>query len=411
MKKAKKFLTALTASVLSVSALSSFTASAENEAPVSNNDYIAEQLIKELDEHMAEKGYVKANEKFHSLYCKRPYFSQLYNPNSYYLEYFEDYEKRPDCPGVWAFNIDSAYIDLYCEFSEEISTDDINNYIKEKHPEFEDNKFNGKIFHIRDYLIPANDKLDIKGLIDELKENNMIETAELRYGRILERSGYAGHHIQPMSWFQPTDSLYTSVADEFITTKQDILDYYAAGNIDCEFGLIVTAKKLPEDVEYISFEEKYDNDLFELIAGPYYGYIPITPEEAAELDKEIFDAIEFFSAVPHENTLENQIDLLYEINNDVYIYSNDIGYADGGGRNLPLMTIEVDVTNAINGDANCDGKFTIADSTAILQALGNPDKYGLSLEGEYNADCSGTFDGVTAADAVFIQRKLAKGIE
>ncbi|MBR6580571.1 MAG: hypothetical protein IKK66_04665 [Ruminococcus sp.] len=409
MKKTKRFLTALTASVLSVSALSSFTASAENETPVSNNDYIAEQLIKELDEYMAEKGYVKANEKFYPLYFERPYFSRLYNPNSYQLAYFEDYENRPDCPGVWGVNVDSAYIDLYCEFSEGISTDDINNYIKEKHPEFEDNKFNGKIFHIRDYRIPANDKIDIKGLIDELKENNMIETAELRYGDIQERSGYAGHHMEPMSWFRPTE-VFSSIADEFITTKQDILDYYAAGNIDCEFGIIVITEKLPEGVEYIPFGDMYNIDYYNKTAD-YHGYIPITPEEAAELDKEIFDAIEFFSAVPHENTLENQIDLLYEINNDVYIYSNDIGYADGGGRNLPLMTIEVDVTNAINGDANCDKKFTIADSTAILQSIGNPDKYGLSLEGEYNADCSGTFDGVTAADAVFIQRKLAKGIE
>ena len=39
------------------------------------------------------------------------------------------------------------------------------------------------------------------------------------------------------------------------------------------------------------------------------------------------------------------------------------------------------------GDANCDGKVTIADSTAILQALGNPDKYGLSKQGAINADC------------------------
>ena len=36
------------------------------------------------------------------------------------------------------------------------------------------------------------------------------------------------------------------------------------------------------------------------------------------------------------------------------------------------------------GDANCDGEVTIADSTAILQALGNPNKYGLSKQGAFN---------------------------
>lgn len=59
------------------------------------------------------------------------------------------------------------------------------------------------------------------------------------------------------------------------------------------------------------------------------------------------------------------------------------------------------------GDANCDGKVTIADSTAILQSLGNPDKYGLSEKGAANADVDGVL-GVTAADAVTIQKLDAK---
>ncbi|MBR6581149.1 MAG: RICIN domain-containing protein [Ruminococcus sp.] len=54
------------------------------------------------------------------------------------------------------------------------------------------------------------------------------------------------------------------------------------------------------------------------------------------------------------------------------------------------------------GDANCDGKVTIADATAILQHLGNQDKYGLSERGAVNADVTG--GGVTADDAVFIKR-------
>ncbi len=61
----------------------------------------------------------------------------------------------------------------------------------------------------------------------------------------------------------------------------------------------------------------------------------------------------------------------------------------------------------LNGDANCDQKYTIADSTAILQALGNPDKYGLSTQGLFNADSTG--DGLTVEDAVAIKTALAKG--
>ena len=65
------------------------------------------------------------------------------------------------------------------------------------------------------------------------------------------------------------------------------------------------------------------------------------------------------------------------------------------------------VGDILYGDANCDGKVTIADSTAILQSLGNPDKYGLSDEGTANADVDGV-KGITAADAIAIQKLDAK---
>lgn len=59
--------------------------------------------------------------------------------------------------------------------------------------------------------------------------------------------------------------------------------------------------------------------------------------------------------------------------------------------------------NNMFGDANCDDKVTIADATAILQALGNPDKYGLSEQGAINADCCNNGDGVLTNDALAIQ--------
>jgi hypothetical protein len=60
------------------------------------------------------------------------------------------------------------------------------------------------------------------------------------------------------------------------------------------------------------------------------------------------------------------------------------------------------------GDANCDGKVSIADATAILQSLGNPDKYALSEQGAANADIADTGNGVTVEDAAAIQRIDAK---
>ena len=68
-------------------------------------------------------------------------------------------------------------------------------------------------------------------------------------------------------------------------------------------------------------------------------------------------------------------------------------------------------TGTLWGDANCDEKVTIADSTAILQALGNPDKYGLSTQGAINADVIDNGDGVKTSDALAIQAVDAKLIK
>lgn len=63
------------------------------------------------------------------------------------------------------------------------------------------------------------------------------------------------------------------------------------------------------------------------------------------------------------------------------------------------------------GDANCDGVVSIADATAILQHLGNRDKYALTKQGEKNADCYDVGSGITAADALSIQKLDAKQID
>jgi mannan endo-1,4-beta-mannosidase len=80
----------------------------------------------------------------------------------------------------------------------------------------------------------------------------------------------------------------------------------------------------------------------------------------------------------------------------------------GGSSTTTTTPSEPGAEATLIGDANCDGKVTIADATAILQAVGNPDKYGLSEQGVANADCSNPGDGVTAADALAIKRLDAK---
>jgi hypothetical protein len=56
----------------------------------------------------------------------------------------------------------------------------------------------------------------------------------------------------------------------------------------------------------------------------------------------------------------------------------------------------------LKGDANVDGKVTVADAVAILQSIGNKDKYELKPQGKLNGDVDGVA-GITGSDALRIQ--------
>ena len=70
-----------------------------------------------------------------------------------------------------------------------------------------------------------------------------------------------------------------------------------------------------------------------------------------------------------------------------------------------------DQNEILYGDANYDGKVSIADATAILQYIANRDKYKLTDKGMKNADCCDVGDGITAKDALAIQKLDAKLID
>ncbi|MDE6426233.1 MAG: dockerin type I repeat-containing protein [Ruminococcus sp.] len=78
---------------------------------------------------------------------------------------------------------------------------------------------------------------------------------------------------------------------------------------------------------------------------------------------------------------------------------------------IPGSFINIEVTDVENilpeptllGDANEDGKVTIADAVLIMQALSNPNDFQLTPQGMANADMVGDGDGVTVMDALRIQ--------
>ena len=68
---------------------------------------------------------------------------------------------------------------------------------------------------------------------------------------------------------------------------------------------------------------------------------------------------------------------------------------------LPVMSSAVDI---LYGDANEDGETNVADAVLIMQSLSNPNEYKLTAKGMDNADVCNRGDGVTAMDALSIQK-------
>lgn len=86
---------------------------------------------------------------------------------------------------------------------------------------------------------------------------------------------------------------------------------------------------------------------------------------------------------------------------------------DGGTETTASSSTSTGSGNSdiLLGDANNDGKVTIADAAAIIQALGNPDKYALDEAGTANAGGCDGVDGVTVMDALAIQMLEAGSID
>ena len=66
----------------------------------------------------------------------------------------------------------------------------------------------------------------------------------------------------------------------------------------------------------------------------------------------------------------------------------------------------IDTFDYVDGDANDDSTLTLNDAVAVLQNIALPEKYPLTAQGRFNADCDGV-DGVSGGDALWIQKQDA----
>jgi len=93
-------------------------------------------------------------------------------------------------------------------------------------------------------------------------------------------------------------------------------------------------------------------------------------------------------------------------NGTIYGYENSTAqaYAEKYGYNFAVIKDDNTSDETVAGDANEDGKVTLADCVAVLQYVANSEKYPLSEQGLANSDVYNKGDGVTGMDALTIQR-------
>ncbi len=84
--------------------------------------------------------------------------------------------------------------------------------------------------------------------------------------------------------------------------------------------------------------------------------------------------------------------------------------ADVTPGNTPGINASGKSGKTIYGDANEDGEAKLADALLVLQYVANEKKYPLTDQAKLNADCYNPGDGVTANDALAIQKLDAKVI-
>ena len=233
----------------------------------------------------------------------------------------------------------------------------------------------GKVFHVektnyecRLYKTVSNN--DIKKLYSLLNDNNLItefvystDLYSIREGitnsESLSRFGFCSYDYDKGIWTPP---------EEQIAKRDQLVE--------------LTKELLPDaTVELTSFSDKDEG---------------FTAYEA--------------SVVPASNmTLKEWIDFSLEVNEKIGVFG---GYAINEDLPPVFKTNNVDVLNAVEGDSNCDEQMDMADAVLIMQALANPNKYGidgtaehhLTEQGKFNGDMDG--DGITVGDAQAIQCKL-----
>ena len=188
-----------------------------------------------------------------------------------------------------------------------------------------------------------------------------------------------------------------------------------------------TTTTLPKDytTSTVYTQTTYDGDLEQFYTdGAFYDYAPKVEYDDSPMKIGETREIRFYHPVTKSakrasiREISHIMSIDYEEGKDTFtvtalkegkaqIYVRCDGCTFGTSVYIEVLS----PTPAI-GDTNCDGQVDMADAVLIMQALANPDRYGvkgtalnhLTEQGKINGDMNG--DGLTVGDAQAIQNKL-----
>lgn len=219
---------------------------------------------------------------------------------------------------------------------------------------------------------------------------------------------YASSHIAAAWGADKTDEIeHVFARTNSVTTVTAMAVIGAAqGDIDAPpedtakiYTVDLSAKDEGDNILYLNFEGKAGSTI-----NGCLGFMNGADWEAIEWEGEIGSGGKFTAVIDLEKVPADVKKA------EAQIWWCDDKDAEMTGYEFSWRIVEptvAPVTEVVYGDANCDGQVTIADATAILQHLGNEDKYSLSEQGKKNADVDGK-TGITTDDAVTIQMIDAK---
>ena len=211
-----------------------------------------------------------------------------------------------------------------------------------------------------------------------------------------------------------------SIADEikFKNLLCVVPDFYIGDNYESEDYNIYKIFANAEAKAYIPFYADSKTELDKTLSADFFGY-------PKEWTIQYIDGIGFFGDNVYEKIHEYRIYIPDEIIKDFESYVRLMKsqtssyysekyqkYSITGNSWIDCQFLpgsEYIFFEPVKGDANGDERVSISDSVAILQNLANSEKYPLSPQGKYNADCDGS-DGITGLDAAYIQQLDAGAI-